>query len=141
MSFAVFFLKFFKKTINLLHKTVNFGRFLALFVCVFVSELKFISPNISVLRKNHFFLRKNSEYIKKRLCLCSNILAPLPVRTARSGRVFYFYLYMDKIIYDKSFLSIEAQIKLLKSRGMKFLDENKALHLLENISYYRFSGY
>jgi abortive infection bacteriophage resistance protein len=24
---------------------------------------------------------------------------------------------------------------------MKFLDENKALHLLENISYYRFSGY
>ena len=32
-------------------------------------------------------------------------------------------------------------MKLLKSRGMKFSDENKALHLLENISYYRFSGY
>lgn len=34
-----------------------------------------------------------------------------------------------------------AQIPLLKSRGMSFADENKALHLLENISYYRLSGY
>jgi len=48
---------------------------------------------------------------------------------------------MAKSIYNKPFLSYQAQIELLKSRGMKFLDENKALHLFENISYYRFSGY
>jgi abortive infection bacteriophage resistance protein len=46
-----------------------------------------------------------------------------------------------KSFYDKPFLSYQSQIELLKSRGLKFSDENKALHLLENISYYRFSGY
>jgi abortive infection bacteriophage resistance protein len=48
---------------------------------------------------------------------------------------------MTKIPYSKSFISCLDQIALLKSRGMKFSDETKALHLLENISYYRFSGY
>jgi abortive infection bacteriophage resistance protein len=48
---------------------------------------------------------------------------------------------MAKINYTKPFQSYQAQIALLKSRGMQFPDENKALHLLENISYYRFSGY
>jgi abortive infection bacteriophage resistance protein len=48
---------------------------------------------------------------------------------------------MAKISYTKPFQSYQAQIALLKSRGMQFADENKALHLLENISYYRFSGY
>jgi abortive infection bacteriophage resistance protein len=48
---------------------------------------------------------------------------------------------MAKIPYGKSFIPCTDQIALLKSRGMKFADENKALHLFENISYYRFSGY
>jgi abortive infection bacteriophage resistance protein len=48
---------------------------------------------------------------------------------------------MSKSTYSKVFISYPDQIALLKSRGMKFADENKALHLLENISYYRFSGY
>jgi abortive infection bacteriophage resistance protein len=48
---------------------------------------------------------------------------------------------MNKIVYTKSFLDYMAQIALLKSRGMRFTDEHKALHLLKNISYYRFSGY
>jgi abortive infection bacteriophage resistance protein len=57
-------------------------------------------------------------------------------------RVSVLFLYrMTKIVYNKSFLDCPAQIALLKSRGMKFADEDKALHLLENISYYRFSGY
>jgi abortive infection bacteriophage resistance protein len=55
--------------------------------------------------------------------------------------MFYFYTTMTKIIYNKSFLDYQSQIALLKSRGMRFTDEPKALHLLENISYYRFSGY
>ncbi|MDR1883819.1 MAG: hypothetical protein LBR26_13715 [Prevotella sp.] len=48
---------------------------------------------------------------------------------------------MAKISYTKLFQSCQAQIALLKSRGMQFPNENKTLHLLENISYYRFSGY
>ncbi|MDR0863823.1 MAG: Abi family protein [Candidatus Symbiothrix sp.] len=48
---------------------------------------------------------------------------------------------MAKVSYTKIFHSYQEQITLLKSRGMQFSDENKALHLLENISYYRFSGY
>jgi abortive infection bacteriophage resistance protein len=48
---------------------------------------------------------------------------------------------MVKVPYTKPFLVYLEQIRLLKLRGMRFADENKALHLLENISYYRFSGY
>jgi abortive infection bacteriophage resistance protein len=48
---------------------------------------------------------------------------------------------MSKTLYSKPFLSYQAQLKLLKSRGMQFSDDDKALHLLENIGYYRFSGY
>jgi abortive infection bacteriophage resistance protein len=48
---------------------------------------------------------------------------------------------MPKAPYSKPYLPYGAQISLLKSRGMNFADETKAQHLLENISYYRFSGY
>jgi abortive infection bacteriophage resistance protein len=48
---------------------------------------------------------------------------------------------MSKIPYTKPFLSYVAQLSLLKSRGMMFADEAKALHLLEKIGYYRLSGY
>jgi abortive infection bacteriophage resistance protein len=48
---------------------------------------------------------------------------------------------MDKIPYTKPFLSHSIQIELLKSRGMKFADETKALQLLSYINYYRFSAY
>ena len=48
---------------------------------------------------------------------------------------------MTKVPYTKAFLSYSDQINLLKSRGLRFADEKKALHLLENISYYRLSGY
>jgi abortive infection bacteriophage resistance protein len=48
---------------------------------------------------------------------------------------------MGQTPYAKSFISYSDQIALLKSRGMMFTDENKAEHLLENISYYRMSAY
>ncbi|MDR3339074.1 MAG: Abi family protein [Candidatus Symbiothrix sp.] len=48
---------------------------------------------------------------------------------------------MTKILYTKPFFSHREQLESLKSRGMKFADEDKALHLLKNIGYYRFSGY
>jgi abortive infection bacteriophage resistance protein len=48
---------------------------------------------------------------------------------------------MQKVTYQKPFLSYQAQILLLKSRGMKFADETKSLHLLKRIGYYRLSVY
>ena len=48
---------------------------------------------------------------------------------------------MQKPIYQKPYLSYQAQIELLKSRGMELADEAKALHLLKRISYYRLSVY
>jgi len=48
---------------------------------------------------------------------------------------------MQKTTYNKPFLSYQAQISLLKSRGLQFADETKALHLLKRIGYYRLSVY
>ena len=48
---------------------------------------------------------------------------------------------MSKIPYTKQALTYREQLDLLKERGMIVEDDNKALHLLENISYYRLSGY
>src|ERR1700731_695127 len=46
-----------------------------------------------------------------------------------------------KIPYTKPALTYAAQLQQLKDRGMTVTDDAKALHLLENISYYRLSGY
>ena len=46
-----------------------------------------------------------------------------------------------KIPYSKQLISFTDQITLLKQRGLILEDELRALHLLQNISYYRLSGY
>ncbi|NBC82871.1 MAG: Abi family protein [Bacteroidetes bacterium] len=43
--------------------------------------------------------------------------------------------------YTKPPLSIPEQIARLKSRGLKFKDENQAAHYLSNVSYYRIRAY
>ncbi|KIM06916.1 MAG: hypothetical protein KU38_11685 [Sulfurovum sp. FS08-3] len=48
---------------------------------------------------------------------------------------------MSKQSYSKSHLTTDAQIALLKSRGMLFHDENQAKKSLLNLNYYRLSGY
>lgn len=48
---------------------------------------------------------------------------------------------MSKEKYSKPPLSYSQQLNLLKSRGLKIENENKAIHLLQNISYFRLSGY
>lgn len=48
---------------------------------------------------------------------------------------------MSKIPYAKSALSYTDQLQQLKDRGLLIEDDSKALHILENISYYRLSGY
>ncbi|MFI5219505.1 MAG: Abi family protein [Bacteroidia bacterium] len=48
---------------------------------------------------------------------------------------------MSKIPYTKNALTYTQQLQQLKTRGLKVANEAKVLHLLENISYYRLSGY
>ena len=79
---------------------------------------------------------------KKVLLLRPTRLLRFPLEQRAQGGCFYYFLnQMNRVPYFKSFLSHRAQISLLKTRGLLLTDENKALHLLENIGYYRLSGY
>ena len=48
---------------------------------------------------------------------------------------------MTRIPYTKTIKTFDEQIEILKSRGLQFNDEMQAKQLLQNISYYRMSGY
>lgn len=48
---------------------------------------------------------------------------------------------MGKHYYSKPALSYQNQLDQLKSRGLIVQNDTKALHLLEQVSYYRLSGY
>lgn len=48
---------------------------------------------------------------------------------------------MSKKLYSKTAITYTEQLNQLTSRGLIIEDEEKALHLLEVISYYRLSGY
>lgn len=50
-------------------------------------------------------------------------------------------MLMNKIAYPKEQKSFDEQIALLKQRGMYFEDEVRANCILQNVSYYRLSGY
>lgn len=43
--------------------------------------------------------------------------------------------------YNQQQISVEQQIEILKKEGLIFTDENKANHLLNHISYFRFKNY
>ena len=51
------------------------------------------------------------------------------------------YIDMAKIAYPKQIKSFDDQISILKSRGMVIKDEVRAKQILQNICYYRLSGY
>lgn len=48
---------------------------------------------------------------------------------------------MARVPYPKTIKTFDQQIAILKSRGLCFNDEARAKQLLQNISYYRMSGY
>lgn len=48
---------------------------------------------------------------------------------------------MAKVPYSKIALTYSQQLSQLKTRGLIVVDEEKAQHLLANVSYYRLSGY
>lgn len=48
---------------------------------------------------------------------------------------------MSKVPFNKPPLTYSQQVQQLKDRGLLINNEQKALHLLESVSYYRLSGY
>ena len=48
---------------------------------------------------------------------------------------------MNKVPYTKLSLAVQDQVNLLKNRGLHIPDEIRAARYLQNISYYRLSGY
>src|SRR5690554_5500486 len=48
---------------------------------------------------------------------------------------------MAKVPYTKPALDYTAQLRQLESRGLIISNHEKAIHILERISYYRLSGY
>jgi abortive infection bacteriophage resistance protein len=50
-------------------------------------------------------------------------------------------IFLQKIEFNERFLSHDEQFKLLETRGMNFLAEEKAKDLLKRIGYYRLSSY
>jgi abortive infection bacteriophage resistance protein len=52
-----------------------------------------------------------------------------------------FFLPASKKKFEKPPLTLDAQVELLASRGMKIPDANRAKHYLRFIGYYRLSGY
>lgn len=80
--------------------------------------------------------RKNVLYLQQHAYPASRKNSAL-----RVSFLFYIPMATNKIPYPKHLISFTDQINLLKQRGMVFGNEPKALHLLQNISYYRLSGY
>lgn len=50
----------------------------------------------------------------------------------------FFYTIME---YTKGLLPLDGQIKHLKSKGLSFADEAKALLTLQHVSYFRLKSY
>ena len=48
---------------------------------------------------------------------------------------------LNRIPFVKPALTYQQQLEQLKNRGMQVSNDARALHLLENVSYYRLSGY
>ena len=64
-----------------------------------------------------------------------------PSHLNRALRVGFFFLPMTRVPYTKQALTYAEQLLSLKKRGLIIQNEAKAIHLLEQISYYRLSAY
>lgn len=53
----------------------------------------------------------------------------------------FYFIPMSRVPYHKPALSYVQQLQKLKDRGLKIRSEEKAIRLLEKLSYYRLSGY
>ena len=65
-----------------------------------------------------------------------------PLNDAQMCGSFLFLWYMaTRIPFIKTYTTPHELVQLLKTRGMEITDEEKALHYLSHIGYYRLSAY
>jgi len=67
------------------------------------------------------------------------MLTPLPVEQRAQGKLFFYT--MPRVPYAKPPITYSSQLKQLQDRGLAIINIPKVISLLENISYYRLSGY
>ncbi len=77
---------------------------------------------------------------KKLLIFASTCPPPFSLDQGAQGGLFIFQI-MLKPPYTKTPLIYSDQLLQLKNRGLIIENDTKALHILENINYYRLSGY
>ena len=75
--------------------------------------------------------------MKKGCIFAATYLPRFPSDQRAQGKSF-FYTIME---YTKGPLPFDGQIKHLKSKGLSFADETKALHTLQHVSYFRLKSY
>lgn len=83
---------------------------------------------------------KNCFIYKKCHIFVATCPPPFPFQI-RALKVDFFYAYMLRNPYNKPALTYAQQIQQLKDRGLIIENDSKAVHLLENLSYYRLSAY
>ena len=86
------------------------------------------------------FLRKSFVVSNKIYTFAATYSPRFPLEQRAQGESF-FGMLMNKIAYPKEQKSFDEQIALLKQRGMYCEDEVRANCILQNVSYYRLSGY
>lgn len=64
-----------------------------------------------------------------------------PLNDAQMRGAFFVYSKMSRRNFTKTYSTPTDLVHLLKSRGMEVDDENKAIHYIKNIGYYRLSAY
>ena len=85
-------------------------------------------------------MRKSFVVSNKIYTFAATYSPRFPLEQRAQGESF-FCMLMNKIAYPKEQKSFDEQIALLKQRGMYFEDEVRANCILQNVSYYRLSGY
>ena len=66
---------------------------------------------------------------------------PLPASVGVQGRSSFFGKAIPRVAQAKQFKTYTEQVELLRGRGMRIDDQDRAEHLLARLNYYRLSGY
>jgi abortive infection bacteriophage resistance protein len=64
-----------------------------------------------------------------------------PLPPCKTGKAEIGGYFIARMHYTKNALPYEQQLELLKSRGLAIKDEERTLHWLKRVGYYRLSGY
>jgi len=122
-----------------------------LFIIFYMTKVRYTQPFLSLEAQLEQLKLRGLQFAdedkaiwwigKKVLLLRPTCFLRFPLEQRNQRGLFIIIFYMTKVRYTQPFLSLEAQLEQLKLRGLQFADEDKALHLLKYVGYYRFSAY